>query len=386
MRRAIAYVLDIAVFSPLVFLLYVFAELFTQRLIDYYGFFLILFPIAISFFEFLYNGVTPGKYIMRLKVITDDNLPVPFVTLFKRSVFITYFYPITAILLVVVFEIILRIPIYNLQNTYTALIFLLILTLPLACTLGFQSCHDYLFRTAVVSCANTGNIRLLSNRMAQLIGVSIVVIISGLVLTIHIHKNQVLKSASEQGIIGSIQQATSDQIDLTPSTSILEHNIDNIFEYYDYVSGYMGMRDLLALDESLGIQTPSIFSFNSKDSTDIPVYRVLVTYKGIANSRFKDLVSRNLLQHTIEKSGKQACVVEFLLDKSFFGFLSLNLTDTKVAVNKNHFDNLEVPYIAIISPRHGYELKLRFAVSYVNQIPTSENQKFMPLMSHRFRF
>jgi uncharacterized RDD family membrane protein YckC len=94
--RAAAHFLDI-----LIWLLYIFAEFYLERIDYFYVKFFLFFGIAFRFFWFVYLlkrfGGTPGKLICGIKVIRKDGTPVGWREAFLRSI-VDFPYAIYAVL------------------------------------------------------------------------------------------------------------------------------------------------------------------------------------------------------------------------------------------------------------------------------------------------
>ncbi|MFC1750599.1 RDD family protein [Pseudomonadota bacterium] len=349
MRRLLAFSFDLAVFSPFIFLLCFIAGVSTQYEIDYRVFYLIFFPLCISIFETYYSGKTPGKFIMRLRTVSIENSSLPLIIYFKRSAILTCFLPAISVFLIVIYEVFLKVPLYNATHYYSIGIFVVFLITPFLLTLGSQCGHDFLLKTSVIS-DSSDRIRALSNKYAYPLFIMIVIMVTGVSFFIHSNMDRVTAAVEERGYLEGISRAEMEMSGLTPDTSILERNVDDLFEYYDDLQGYLGLRELGELDKRIGIQTPPVFTFTINEPRYVPVFRVFVTAKGLINSRFKDAVTRNILEYSLSKTGSAICVVEFVHHDKYIGLFYLLVKQTQVGVHSGALEGSRYNSSMILTP------------------------------------
>lgn len=331
MRRLLAYSFDLLIFLPLVYGLWYIAEKITQSAINLQAFHLIFLPCFISIFEYYFDGKTPGKFLMRLRTVSENNQRLSLMIFYKRCALITYLYPVTTICLIVIFEIILNLRLYGLANSYSFLVFLIFLAVPAIITFGSQSGHDYVFKTAVISDSNE-SIRKLSGKHANIIVIFLIILIVGVVYSINVNRDRIFKIATETGITQKAALIEKALMQLVPETNILERNVDNFYDFYGDQHFFEGSRDLVELDQDIGIQTPPLLTFSLNEHRYIPVAEVAVTLNGLINNRFQEAVTRNILGYFKDKAGTDICMVEYVYQVNVFGLFSLIIGRSNIGV------------------------------------------------------
>lgn len=356
MRRFTAYSFDLMVFSFILFLFWFIFQGVTQLYIDNKLFYLMFFPIIISAFEYFYDGKTPGKFITRIKVVSLSSDRVSLATYYKRNILITYFLPVMFLLLTVVYDIFLNISLYNLTPYYSFTIFLALIIVPFIATFGAQSYHDCLFGTAVISDSKIKT-RKFSRKYLYILSTIIIVMVTGVVYYIDTNKKRVSDIAIERGYLDEISRGEIEISDINLDTNILERNVEDLFDYYDDLHGYIGLQELGELDREIGIQTPPIFTFTLKEPFYVPVFRVFVTTSGLLNNRFRDTVTRNILDHSLSKTGSTICVVEFVHQDNYVGLFYLSVKQIRVGVHTGYIEGGEYNNSMVITPKHSGYLK-----------------------------
>jgi uncharacterized RDD family membrane protein YckC len=330
-RRVAAYLFDLTVTTPVVLGAWFVAEIATQKEINYGAFFLFFFPIFISLFEYIYGGKTPGKFVMRLTTISATGELLPLVTYYKRSVIITYLAPVSFVAIEIIYGVFLGVSLHNLSFYYSSCIYFAFIAVPAMFSLGSQSGHDYVCNTAVVS-DSKARMRQFKEKYANISAVLLVAILTGGIYFVDGNRGRLLDAAKERGYEEEIAEFQIAMTGVVPDTYIIERNVDDLFRYYDDLQGFIGMRDLMELDRKIGIQTPSALTFTADEGTYIPAYRVFVTLSGLINGRFKETVTRNLLEHSMNVIGSEMCVVEFVYRDDVVRALYFVVKDTKIGV------------------------------------------------------
>lgn len=300
-----------------------------------------------SVFEFYYDGKTPGKFIMKLKVVSSNGNSLPLITYFKRSATLTYFISSISLFLFITFKIFINIPLYGLIQHYATYLFLAFLVIPAIITKGSQCGHDYLLKTAVIS-NSSKSIRLLNDTHAYMIFTLLALLVTGAIYFVHTNKNKVVDVVKKNGFLEMMHTIETEQSKIIPETPVLQRNVDDdFFEYYDDLHGFIGLKDLSKLDNRIGIQTPLVFTFDLKKPRYVPFFQVFVTKKGLENGRFKNTVTRNLLEHSIRTIRNPICIVKFIYRDDFFKQIYISKSEIQIGV---YLDAVEGVGSQAISP------------------------------------
>lgn len=368
MRRLLSFIFD--------FLIVVFPISLVSTLIDKYTiipttiFLGIAIPFLYSLLEYKFKGITPGRYLFSLELTCKDGASLTFHRLLLRNIIFFLLFPLL-IGILSIFSIYFGFYTIHL-STYIAIIILLpIALLSYTFTLGKQSYHDIPFKTLVKS-KNEEKKGTFDIKHAMVILI-ISIFLSLIFVFIIERKTSEIGSKLDNTLF--FEEHMNEDILFSippPSTIILNHNIENFFDYsadYQASNGYK----LINLNE---IDTPNI----NLDKTDIgkiaPSYSIYVTKKGIISHSFKQKLSINTLNYTSVFSENSAHYIDYIYIETFLGLVTVRIKHRMFAY---HYiiHNKEIPYL--VSLKDSYSLDI--SISSINALfqNLTLNEKIMSL-------
>lgn len=178
---------------------------------------------------------------------------------------------------------------------------------------GRMGLHDLIANTKV-DWINSDWSEIATERLRKEVLIIVCVIVTlhiGFLSSVKMRMEDVRQDIEKRQLQEMVHYAETEMPPFSYRTSEIGNGIENLFDYYDDLHGYIGSVSFGALERSIGITRKGI-AVPHKDSDAIPVFQVFVTAKGLISPRFQERISESLIQLARETGKVDAILVEFV--------------------------------------------------------------------------
>ena len=358
MKRLISTSIDLLLFLPVVFLIKMVTQTVLLVDIDITIFILIGLPLMFSFFEYKYEGKTPGRFILGLSITNLTETTPQFHILYGRSVFLLYIYPAVYFGLFTINYYLLNGMHLSLLGLYASIILAPVFIFTSLLSFGKQSLHDILFNTKVTSKSplNNNYTTKKNTYISMFISIFLVVL---LVYYFEYAKEDIQKTINHSQIRYELNNKVENLKIPPPDTSTIGDEVDNLFEFYADLQGYFGQITIEFKNlEQVQALTSNV---NPNHNYTAPLFKVFVTEKGLIDRFFKDKVVKNLVLHTSKYSPSSSCYVEFIYSETFIKVFAVRAKQILFGYELMLNDGKNIHTIPQVSPvRQGVSFSLTF--------------------------
>lgn len=359
MRRLVAFLVDCTIAGILARIGFLLAESISDRAIFDFPLFWALTGLLLALFEHSHSGITPGRHLTGIKLVSINGTSPTLFSLFVRAE-ILFLFPYCASLgFEFVFhwllqqEQFMRLDVVDLGGGFFTL--LLFFGPLLLLSRGTQSFHDYIGKTAVVKSNSSIAPHRLSKGIIWSMGTLVVALVTAWYFNFS-YENTRMRSALTASPLNREMQSMVKEPQ-TKKLVISEQDIEPaISELYRYYTGMVATTSVTSAQvelEKLNLIGQTVFHSVENRNEPIIAISALLTFRGITDPAFQEQFAKNACSAVDQRTHIRLCSFEFVYASKLFGPLYAIIRRKLIAFRIGDGSGSAVPIYVSLSPPNG---------------------------------
>lgn len=389
MRRLIAFVIDCTIAGLVARFGFFLVESLSNRALFDPQIFWAVVGLLIVLFEHTHSGITPGRHLTGIKLISVTEAGPTLFSLFVRAEVLFLFPYCASFAFELIFHWVLQqeqfmsLSVADLSGGFFAL--LLFFGPLLVVSRGTQSFHDHVGQTAVVKSNSSMLPRQLSSRAVWITGILVLPVVTLWYFYFSYDNTRLTSALNTSPPSRAVQSMVSDPrtADIVISPQDIGPGISELHRYYAGVTYTTSVSSAHSALEKLNLIDQTVF--RSLETGDEPIIEIssLLSFRGITDPAFQEQFGRNVCSAVDQRTGIRLCSVQFGYVYRLFGPLYATIRRKLITFRINSASLSASPIYVSVSPPSGIEYTFGLGVpdevlmlEYLNRNPAQRQHPF----------